>query len=214
MYKIIGADQKEYGPITAEQIRQWIAEGRVNGQTQVQDAAGGDWKPLASVPELAAALAPAAAPPLPAMPGLAGGAQPAAVNAVRGPAIALLVNAILNMLLGVWSLVRLTFFRASVDQMLSRPPFNDPQIRPQMETWMHMIYGPLGLVSTFLGLAVSVLILIGALRMQNLRNYTLAYVCAVLSMIPCVTPCCLLGLGFGIWAVVVLNRPEIKAQFS
>ena len=28
MYKIIGGDQKEYGPIGAEQIRQWIAEGR------------------------------------------------------------------------------------------------------------------------------------------------------------------------------------------
>ena len=35
MYKIIGADQKEYGPVTAEQLRQWIAEGRVNGQTSV-----------------------------------------------------------------------------------------------------------------------------------------------------------------------------------
>ena len=35
MYKIIGADQKEYGPVSAEQLRLWIAEGRVNGQTSV-----------------------------------------------------------------------------------------------------------------------------------------------------------------------------------
>jgi len=27
VYKIIGADGKEYGPITAEQLRRWIAEG-------------------------------------------------------------------------------------------------------------------------------------------------------------------------------------------
>ena len=29
MYKIIGQDGKEYGPITAEQLRQWISENRV-----------------------------------------------------------------------------------------------------------------------------------------------------------------------------------------
>ncbi len=33
MYKIIGADGKEYGPVTAEQLKQWIADGRVNGNT-------------------------------------------------------------------------------------------------------------------------------------------------------------------------------------
>jgi len=35
MYKIIGADGKEYGPIPAEQLREWIAEGRANAQTKV-----------------------------------------------------------------------------------------------------------------------------------------------------------------------------------
>ena len=35
MYKIIGADGKEYGPITSEQLRQWMAEGRANLQTRV-----------------------------------------------------------------------------------------------------------------------------------------------------------------------------------
>ena len=55
MYKIIGADQKEYGPINAEQMRQWIAEGRVNGQTSVQFE-GGEWRPLATFPEFADSL--------------------------------------------------------------------------------------------------------------------------------------------------------------
>ena len=38
MYKIIGADLKEYGPVSVEQLRQWISEGRVNAQTKVQAA--------------------------------------------------------------------------------------------------------------------------------------------------------------------------------
>ena len=34
MYKIIGIDGREYGPVSAGQLRQWIVEGRANAQTQ------------------------------------------------------------------------------------------------------------------------------------------------------------------------------------
>ena len=53
MYKIIGADGKEYGPVTTEQLRQWITEGRSNAQTQVQSEGGTEWKPLGTLPEFA-----------------------------------------------------------------------------------------------------------------------------------------------------------------
>ena len=53
MYKIIGADGKEYGPVTLEQLRQWVAEGRINTQTRVQPDAGLDWKLLGELPEFA-----------------------------------------------------------------------------------------------------------------------------------------------------------------
>jgi hypothetical protein len=55
-YKIVGVDLKEYGPVSAEQVRQWIAEGRVNSETKLQAGGGGEWKRVADVPELAAAL--------------------------------------------------------------------------------------------------------------------------------------------------------------
>ena len=61
-YRIIGTDLKEYGPVSAEQIRQWIVEGRVNSRTKLQAEGGGEWKRLSEVPELAAAL-PGAGPP-------------------------------------------------------------------------------------------------------------------------------------------------------
>jgi hypothetical protein len=64
MYKIIGADQKEYGPVSAEQLRQWITEGRVNGQTKVQAADATVWKAMADCPEFADVL-PKAPLPLP-----------------------------------------------------------------------------------------------------------------------------------------------------
>jgi hypothetical protein len=53
MYKIIGADGQQYGPVSAEQLRQWIVEGRANAQTLIQAEGGADWKPLGQYPEFA-----------------------------------------------------------------------------------------------------------------------------------------------------------------
>jgi hypothetical protein len=64
MYKIIGADQKEYGPVSAEQLRQWIAEGRVNGLTQAQPEGGTEWKPLRTFPEFLPTLTAFSTPPV------------------------------------------------------------------------------------------------------------------------------------------------------
>ena len=52
MYKIIGADGKEYGPISAEVLRQWLDEGRANGQTKVLPEGAREWKTIADVPGL------------------------------------------------------------------------------------------------------------------------------------------------------------------
>jgi TM2 domain-containing membrane protein YozV len=61
MYKIVGKDGQQYGPVTAEQVRSWIAENRANAQTQAQAEGTQDWKPLGSFAEFAADLKP---PPL------------------------------------------------------------------------------------------------------------------------------------------------------
>lgn len=53
MYKIIGTDQKEYGPVSLDQIRQWVAEGRANANTMARLEGATDWKPLSTFPELA-----------------------------------------------------------------------------------------------------------------------------------------------------------------
>ena len=56
MFKIIGGDGREYGPVTAEQIGTWIAQNRANGQTMVKAEGAADWQPLAQFSEFAAAL--------------------------------------------------------------------------------------------------------------------------------------------------------------
>jgi thiol:disulfide interchange protein len=95
MYKIIGADQKEYGPITADQLRQWISEGRINAHTKVQPEGATVWKTVAELPEFAAALPPSA-PPMPGTPGYIAIAPPAATTSQL--AIWAMITGILSLL--------------------------------------------------------------------------------------------------------------------
>lgn len=53
MYKIIGADGQEYGPVSLAQLRQWQIEGRVNAQTRILAVGETNWKTLADLTELA-----------------------------------------------------------------------------------------------------------------------------------------------------------------
>lgn len=56
MYKIIGGDGREYGPVDAAQIQQWVSEGRADRFTRVQPE-GGEWIALSEIPEFAHVLA-------------------------------------------------------------------------------------------------------------------------------------------------------------
>jgi|SRR5579872_6219394 len=57
MYRILGADGKEYGPVSAEQVIQWINEGRAAANTNIKLDGETEWKPLSALPEFGAALA-------------------------------------------------------------------------------------------------------------------------------------------------------------
>jgi uncharacterized membrane protein len=55
-YTIIGGDKKEYGPVTADEVRQWIADGRLEGNSLARAANDTEWRALAEFSEFAAAF--------------------------------------------------------------------------------------------------------------------------------------------------------------
>ena len=66
MYKIIGNDGKTYGPATADTLRGWIAQGRVDNRTAVLPEGAAEWTFLGLLPEFAREFSsppPAIAPP-------------------------------------------------------------------------------------------------------------------------------------------------------
>jgi len=50
-YKVIGTDGKTYGPTTAEQIHQWIVQGRIEKQTPVFADGASEWTFIGLLPE-------------------------------------------------------------------------------------------------------------------------------------------------------------------
>jgi len=61
--------------------------------------------------------------------------------------------------------------------------------------------------------AVSLATAIGGWHMGRLQSYGLAATAAVLALIPC-TPAWMISLPMGIWALVVLSDPKVRAAFG
>jgi len=199
MYRIIGADGKEYGPITAEQLRQWLAEGRVNAQTKVLVEGSIEWKTLADFPELESGqpVAPSLPSPLPTM-------APDSAQLVRGPAIFLLVLAIIDVLASLVGIAFVAFGQA----MPTFPGMTQENVELQQK-----ISFLFSIPAYVLGIGIAVIRLIGSLKMLKLQSYALAMATAILTLFPCGTCCCLINIGAGIWALVVLSKPEVKSAF-
>ena len=64
-FKANDKDETEYGPVEQAQIRDWLVEGRMDGNSQVRSANSEDWSPLSGHPELRELLAPSRSTPLP-----------------------------------------------------------------------------------------------------------------------------------------------------
>jgi len=206
MYRIIGADGNQYGPISAEQLRQWIAEGRANAQTKVLAEGTTEWKPLSEFPEFfpsasaPGGMAPQPTPALPTMQPLASYGPPAAEQ-VNGPAIGLMVVSILEVAFAGLSLL---FHLIGVSILGMNQTSNQPLA--------NLMSGTVGILTSIFVLLLGGVILVGAVKMKKLENYGLAMAASIIAMLPC-SACCIAGLPIGIWSLVVLSKPEVKSAF-
>jgi hypothetical protein len=69
VYRIIGTDEKEYGPVPTEQVRQWSREGRLNRTSRVKPEGAVEWQTLGVLAEFADLFPPPISPVLPPVSG-------------------------------------------------------------------------------------------------------------------------------------------------
>ena len=214
MYRIIGADGNQYGPISADQLRQWIAEGRANAQTKVLAEGTTEWKPLSEFPEFFGPAAPAhgatTQPPPPGMPSMPAmqplGSYPvsAASEQVNGPSIGLIVIGALNLVLALANGARAMLGAGMSTIQSSGNPDADKVLA---------FFSTFGLGIAIVGVLGAIFILFGGIKMRRLESYGLCMAASIVAMIPCLSVCCPAGLAIGIWSLVVLSKPEVKSAF-
>jgi|688.fasta_scaffold178584_3 hypothetical protein len=203
LYHIIGADSREYGPVSLDQLKQWLNEGRLNPQSRVRAEDSADWMALGDLPEFKTTLTPAFGPPQPV-------ALPSAESVkqrVAPPAIFILVLSALNIMTSMIGLLGTAFGGAS-----GLPPVrvDNPDVNLMIERTMSISWGlPLQVP----GILIAITCLIGSLMMLNLKSYVFAMVTAILTLLPLGSCCCFLNIGAGVWALIVLSKPEVKAAF-
>jgi hypothetical protein len=59
-----------------------------------------------------------------------------------------------------------------------------------------------------------ILIAVGGAKMAFMESYSMARIGAALACIPLISPFVVWGIPFGIWALIVLNDPKVKAAFE
>jgi hypothetical protein len=136
MYKLIGGDGKEYGPVTAEQLRQWLAENRVNQQTRIQSD-GGEWKPIAAFPELLSVTP----PPLPAPAPKSGDGITALIPYKNTPALVGYYLAVFSLIPCVGAPLGLVAFGLGIAGL--RKARQHPEAKGKVHAWVGIILGGL-----------------------------------------------------------------------
>jgi hypothetical protein len=124
---------------------------------------------------------------------------------VAGPATGLMIAAVVGI---IWALISLCMHFLGMG-MGALNNLNGGA----GERFGRFLGGGLGLVANIIGLAIGGFIIWASMQMKQLRGWTLSVIAAVVAMIPCISPCCLVGLPVGIWALIVLMKPEVKSSF-
>lgn len=131
----------------------------------------------------------------------------AALQRVKAPAMGMIVTGALGV---VANLV------GAVLALLPGSGFGaDPEMYREMglEGFEFMGGPAFAIGQTAIGLAITVVIILGGLKMRQLESYGLALTASILAWIPCTSPCCIISIPFGIWAFVVLLDKNVKQAF-
>ena len=121
------------------------------------------------------------------------------------PAIGLIVVGALNLLSGLVLIL---------GRLVSIVKGRDPVITDEDRRLGYMIAIIFFPIVSLISIAASPIIIFGGIQMLRARKYSIALWAAVLALIPLTSVCCIPGIPIGIWALIVLRNPEVRAAFE
>ena len=123
------------------------------------------------------------------------------------PAMGLIAVGLVNALIGVLAVLQLLLKLTNAEQ--TTRVFESEARR--LGYMFGFFFWPLLM---FLGTLISPLVIYGGARMYAAKSYAMARLAAILALIPVTSCCFVLGIPVGIWSLIVLRRPEVKAAFG
>ena len=124
---------------------------------------------------------------------------------LKFPAIGLIIVGALNLLSGL-----MLILGRLISIVKGREPVITDEDR-RLGYLVAIIFFPL---VSLISIAASPIIIFGGIQMLRARKYTIALWAAILALIPLTSVCCIPGIPIGIWALVVLRHPEVRAGFE
>jgi hypothetical protein len=126
---------------------------------------------------------------------------------LRAPATALIIAASLNAMIGLLALlgglVRLSGLSGS-EQLPTDEAERIGYVSSTVITYC----------ISLLSLLLAPLIIYGAVQMMHGKKYKMARVAAIVAINPFTSCCFLVSIPMGLWAMILLGKPEIQAVFA
>lgn len=119
---------------------------------------------------------------------------------VKGPAIAMMVIG------GLGMLVALASFAQYLTAAEGVPPQFVGKVSPE-------VYRKSAFIGTIIQPIWALIVAYGGFKLLRLENWASVLVAVVFGMLPCNIGCCL-GIPIGIWALIVMNNPEVSRAFT
>lgn len=129
---------------------------------------------------------------------------------VSAPAAGLILAACLG-ILSNFTCVFLDDFVAIIDTSDNTLDMTDDQIEQQKQRRRSQLLFELMVFGT-LSLIAYPIMLLGAHRMKQLRNYSFATAAAIMALLPC-SIAWLISAPIGIWTLIVLNKNSVRPYF-
>lgn len=134
--------------------------------------------------------------------------------AISAPGIALIIVAIVGLLVSIVFLGLSIFQLFNINQQIAEIGRGRNLTSYQQGRVVGLYTGHIvRTVFLAINMLMQFLILAGGVCMITKRNYQIAMTASIVSLIPICSPVCVLGIPFGIWALVMLSNKNVKKSF-
>ena len=138
-----------------------------------------------------------------------------ALAKLKVPAIGLIITGAIGIVYMLIQAVQLAMLDEVTEQMTEQmeQQNQDEEAVAFFEQWMGWMQS-FGWIFVVVAIAGSVFVLMGGLKMMKGQSKGMCMAACIVSFLPFVSGCCILGLVFGIWGLVMLGKSEVAPAFE